>query len=286
MHVRGEYSFTGRQKAVLQTFADQAVIAIENARLFRELQERTAELGALNVELGIASQHKSEFLANMSHELRTPLNAIIGYSELLQEECTDLGDEGYIPDLERILISAKHLLTLINDILDLSKIEAGRMTIFVEEFDIPMLVSEVQSIVAPLVDKKGNVLVVECSPDAGAMTADVTKVRQALFNLLSNAAKFTEGGTITLTVGAEAETRSFAVRDTGIGMTEEQMGRLFEAFSQAEVSTSQKYGGTGLGLAISRDFCRIMGGDITVASVPGEGSTFTITLPKDVVSVE
>jgi signal transduction histidine kinase len=273
---RGEYRFTDAEKQLLQTFADQAVIAIENARLFNEIQEKSAQLE-------VASRHKSEFLASMSHELRTPLNAIIGYAELLAEECTDLGDEGYLPDLARINTAARHQLTLINDILDLSKIEAGRMTIFPEDFEVIALLDGVKSMVAPMVEKNGNVLVIECPADAGVMHADQTKVRQALFNLLSNAAKFTEGGTITLSVSHTLSPHPsvlFAVRDTGIGMTEEQMGRLFEAFSQAEASTASKYGGTGLGLALSREFCRLMGGDITVESIPGTGSTFTIALPR------
>jgi signal transduction histidine kinase len=258
------------------------------ATLEAKVEERTRELEEANDQLEVASRHKSEFLANMSHELRTPLNAIIGYSELLSEECTDLGDEGYLPDLARINTAARHQLTLINDILDLSKIEAGRMTIFPEDFEVIALLDGVKSMVAPMVEKNGNVLVIECPADAGTMHADATKVRQALFNLLSNAAKFTEGGTITLSVSHTLSPHPsvlFAVRDTGIGMTEEQMGRLFEAFSQAEASTASKYGGTGLGLALSREFCRLMGGDITVESVAGQGSTFTIALPRAVNAV-
>jgi signal transduction histidine kinase len=265
--------FTERHIALLESFADQAVIAIENARLFQELQEA-------NSQLAEASQHKSTFLANMSHELRTPLNAIIGYSEMLQEEAEDLDEQAFLPDLQRINGAGKHLLGLINDILDLSKIEAGRMDLFVEEFEVGRLVRDVQAIVQPLMEKNVNTLVVVCPGDVGTMHADQTKLRQALFNLLSNAAKFTDHGTISLTVQRESDAGlTFAVTDTGIGMTDEQLGRLFEAFSQAEASTRSRYGGTGLGLAISRHFCRLMGGDLTVESVYGEGSTFTVRLP-------
>jgi GAF domain-containing protein len=262
-------AFPAEVVALLETFATQSALAIENARLYRALEE--------------ASRHKSQFLANMSHELRTPLNAIIGYSEMLQEEAEDLGEDTFLPDLQKINAAGKHLLGLINDILDLSKIEAGRMDLYVESFEVGQLVRDVQAIVQPLVEKNGNTLVVECSNDVGTMRADLTKVRQTLFNLLSNASKFTDHGTIGLTVerepGTDGDWLTFAVSDTGIGMTEEQLERLFEAFSQAEASTRSKYGGTGLGLAISRHFCRMMGGDLTVTSVYGEGSTFTVRLP-------
>jgi signal transduction histidine kinase len=261
---------------LVQTFASQSVLAIENARLFQEVEENSHALE-------VASQHKSQFLANMSHELRTPLNAIIGYSEMLEEEAEDTGDEAYLPDLQRINSAGKHLLGLINDILDLSKIEAGRMDLFLETFSVNQLVQDVAAIVQPLVEKNGNTLVVSFPNDVGTIHADQTKVRQTLFNLLSNAAKFTDHGTIRLTVQRDAEDwLTFAVSDTGIGMTEEQLGRLFEAFSQAEASTRSRYGGTGLGLAISRHFCRLMGGDLTVESVYGEGSTFTVRLPAAV----
>jgi signal transduction histidine kinase len=234
----------------------------------------------------------------MSHELRTPLNAIIGYSEMLQEEAQDLDQKGFIPDLEKIHGAGKHLLGLINDVLDLSKIEAGKMTLYLEDFDVAKLVREVAATVQPLITKNGNRLEVECPSDLGTMHADVTKVRQTLFNLLSNASKFTEKGVIRLSVGQASRlsltssfspstgdrrdacpTLEFRVSDTGIGMTPEQLGRLFQAFEQADSSTSKKYGGTGLGLAISRKFCRLMGGDITVSSEAGKGSTFTVTLP-------
>jgi GAF domain-containing protein len=197
MVTRGEVDpFTDREIALLETFADQAVIAIENARLFDELERR-------NRELGEASQHKSQFLANMSHELRTPLNAIIGYSEMLQEEAEDLDAGTFLPDLRRINSAGKHLLGLINDILDLSKIESGRMELYPETFAVGRLVQDVASIIQPLVEKNGNTLVVDCPDDVGEMHADVTKVRQTLFNLLSNAAKFTDHGIIELRVTRE-----------------------------------------------------------------------------------
>jgi signal transduction histidine kinase len=283
--------------ALLQTFATQSALAIHNAWLYQQLD-------AQGQALAEASQHKSQFLANMSHELRTPLNAIIGYSEMLQEEAEDLGEGSLIPDLQKVNAAGKHLLGLINDILDLSKIEAGRMDLYLESFDVASLVQDVAAIVQPLVEKNGNALVVACPDEIGSMHADLTKVRQTLFNLLSNAAKFTEHGTIELRVardegrGARDEQDAsplnprpsslvtFAVSDTGIGMTEEQLGRLFEAFSQAEASTSSTYGGTGLGLAISRHFCRLMGGDLTVQSVYGQGSTFTIALPLAVPTAD
>ncbi|MEE8153478.1 MAG: GAF domain-containing protein, partial [Phycisphaerales bacterium] len=268
---------------LLQTFATHSALAIQNARLFREIEAKSRQLE-------IASQHKSQFLANMSHELRTPLNAIIGYSEMLQEEAEDLGQEGFVPDLNNIHVAGKHLLSLINDILDLSKIEAGKMELFLESFEIPSLVRDVVVTIQPLVEKNANTLNVDCPDDLGDMHADLTKVRQALFNLLSNACKFTERGTITFNVSQETMEDnpwvSFQVRDTGIGMTSEQMQKLFEAFSQADASTTRQFGGTGLGLAISRKFCQIMGGDITVESTFGQGSTFTIRLPAAVADAK
>ena len=309
------------------------------------LEAKAAALAESNRQLDLAreaaedaNRAKSSFLANMSHELRTPLNAIIGYSEMLQEEAEDLGQQGFIPDLQKVHGAGKHLLGLINDVLDLSKIESGKMTLYLEDFDVSKLVREVAATVQPLITKNGNTLEVECPTDLGTMRADVTKVRQTLFNLLSNASKFTEKGTIRLAVRkkngppspqpsppgegvadvaaqqsqrvgsadvlptilplrggegrGEGERPSildhcglrilFHVSDTGIGMTPEQLARLFQAFMQADASTSRKFGGTGLGLAISRKFCQMMGGDITVQSEHGKGSTFTVTLPAQV----
>jgi CheY-like chemotaxis protein/nitrogen-specific signal transduction histidine kinase len=237
-----------------------------------------------------ANTAKSQFLASMSHELRTPLNAIIGYSEMLEEEAAESGHAGYVPDLQKIRSAGRHLLALINDVLDLSKIEAGKMELHLETFELTPAIDAVAATVAPLIEKNGNRLCLELAPDLGVMRADVTRVRQVLFNLLSNASKFTEHGTITLTAAREAatpgDTMVLQVRDTGIGMTPEQLGRLFQAFSQAEAATASKYGGTGLGLAISRMFCEMMGGDITVASSPGQGTAFTVRLPAVVAERE
>ncbi|MBX6311618.1 MAG: PAS domain S-box protein [Isosphaeraceae bacterium] len=234
-----------------------------------------------------ASRAKSTFLANMSHELRTPLNAIIGYSEMLQEEAEADGREADAADLKKINTAGKQLLGLINDILDLSKIEAGKMDLYLETFDIPEMIRSLAETVQPLVEQNRNTLVIHCPPDLGAMRADLTKVRQALLNLLSNASKFTERGTITLEAAREREGGQdwvmFRITDTGIGMTPEQLARLFQPFTQADASTTRKYGGTGLGLTITRRFCQMMGGDVTVRSEPGRGSTFTIRLPTEVL---
>jgi PAS domain S-box-containing protein len=234
-----------------------------------------------------ANQTKSEFLANMSHELRTPLNAIIGYSELLQdvaEELEDAKDE-FIPDLANINTAGKHLLSLINDVLDLSKVEAGKMDVYFESFPVIELIRGVQSTIVPLVQKNDNTLTVVCPDDVGVMHSDLTKVRQMLFNLLSNAAKFTEHGTITVSVirvaRSDAEWLVFDVTDNGIGMSPEQAEKVFQPFSQADASTTRKYGGTGLGLAISEHFCGLLGGRISLESELGKGTTFTMELPAD-----
>jgi signal transduction histidine kinase/DNA-binding response OmpR family regulator len=259
-----------------------------------QMEQHEKEMSAMNAQLRqsqqealAATEAKSQFLANMSHELRTPLNAIIGYSEMLEEEAVETGKEDSIPDLKKINGAGKHLLALINDILDLSKIEAGKMELYLETFDLKTVLEDVVATTRLLVQKKSNALQINFSPDLGAMRADLTKVRQALFNLLSNASKFTEHGTISLDARREAgnshgEWIVLQVRDTGIGMSREQLSRMFQAFSQADASTVRKYGGTGLGLAITRHFCRMMGGDVTVASESGKGSTFTIRLPAEV----
>ena len=230
----------------------------------------------------IANRAKSQFLANMSHELRTPLNAIILFTELLRVEATDQGLEEFLPDLKKIHGAAKHLLALINDVLDLSKIESGKLELVLEMFDVPGMIRDVVTTIQPLAEKNANRLLVHCPDDAGTMLADLTKVRQSLFNLLSNACKFTEGGTVRLEVAREDRDGSwltFRVADTGIGMTTEHLGRLFRPFSQVDLSATRRFGGTGLGLAITRHFCEAMGGDIAVESQPGVGSTFTIQLP-------
>jgi signal transduction histidine kinase len=237
-----------------------------------------------------ASRAKSAFVANMSHELRTPLNAIIGYSEMLQEDAADLGYVQAVPDLERIQIAGRHLLGLINDILDLSKIEAGKMSICLEQFDVTALVTDVVGTTQPLIAAHRNHVSLELPADIGKMRSDPTKLRQVLLNLLSNAAKFTDRGHITINGGREVrDGRTWVVlrvRDTGIGMTDEQTARLFEDFMQADSSTTRRYGGTGLGLAISQRMARMMGGYIRAESEPALGSTFIVSLPAELTESE
>jgi signal transduction histidine kinase/CheY-like chemotaxis protein len=254
-----------------------------SAELEQTVAQRTEELHHAMEAAEGANRAKSGFLANMSHELRTPMNAIIGYSEMLMEDAEDDGNQDAFDDLKKIHGAGKHLLALINDVLDLSKIEAGKMDVYLETFEIETLVEGVVSTIDTLVQKNQNRLAVEVDPSLAEMRADVTKVRQALFNLLSNAAKFTHEGEIALRVQAEqVDGESWvhmSVSDSGIGIPPEKIDHVFEEFSQADDSTTRDYGGTGLGLPISRRFCRMMGGDITVASVVGEGSTFSIRLP-------
>ena len=245
------------------------------------------ELLAARRDAETANSAKSQFLANMSHELRTPLNAIIGYSEMLNEEFADTGQDELVGDLEKIHGAGRHLLSLINDVLDLSKIEAGKMEMSVESFDVRETLDEVVATARPLVEKNENAFALNFSNDLGTMETDRTRTHQVLLNLLSNASKFTENGTITLSAervanGTRTDDVVFSVQDSGIGMTPEQLDRVFEAFAQAEVSTSGKYGGTGLGLAITRRFSEMMGGDINVTSTIGGGSTFTVRLPVEV----
>jgi signal transduction histidine kinase len=276
----------GQLEIINQALKDEI---IERKRAQAELQKAKEAAEAANLA-------KSQFLATMSHELRTPLNGIIGFSQLLREEAIELEYEDFIPDLEAIYSSGIHLLSLIDDILDISQIEAGRTHLYLETIDIRTLIDEVVTTSEPLVEKNGNTLVVNCANHLGSIHADLTKVRQVLLNLLSNAAKFTERGTITLEVCCEEKSRDtnsrgnfnssfivFRVTDTGIGMTPEQLQKIFKAFTQADASTTRKYGGTGLGLTIGCHFCQMMGGEISAVSQLNRGSTFTVRLPTQVV---
>ena len=267
-------------------------VIVENEATLVRLGESQATLAAAKQESDdardaaeAANRAKSAFLANMSHELRTPLSAVIGYSEMMEEEVEDLGQAGLSKDLGKIKSNAKHLLSLINDVLDLSKIEANRMDTFAEDVDVSELVREVATTVGSLIGVKGNTLAIELEGHVGAMHTDVVKLRQCLFNLLGNASKFTRDGRIVLRVQRIGEGRAaellFSVIDTGIGMTVEQVGRLFQRFSQADETTTRKFGGTGLGLAITRAFSRLLGGDISVTSTYGSGTTFLLRVPAD-----
>jgi len=267
--------FTDKQIALVETFADQAAIAIENVRLFDEIQEKSKQLAE-------ASERKSQFLASMSHELRTPLNAIIGLTEMMVTNAPRFGTEKALEPLRRVNAAGTHLLSLINEILDLSKIEAGKLELNPEPVNLAWLIDEVIGTAGQLAEKNKNRLVVDAQDNLGALTADSMRLKQILLNLLSNACKFTKEGEVALRVRKVADGRDWvelAVADSGIGMTAEQQAKLFQEFTQADSLTSRRYGGTGLGLAISRKLARMMGGDVTVTSEPGKGSVFTVRLP-------
>ena len=281
-----EYQYNGRYVRISERRI-QGGGAVAVYTDITELKQQNIELGQAREASEVANQAKSQFLANMSHELRTPLNAIIGYSEILQEDAADTGQAQFVPDLKKIEGAGRHLLGLINDILDLSKIEAGKMDVYLEEIEVSSLLDEVTAIITPLAARNSNTLEI-CTPDAiGSMRSDRTKIKQCLLNVLSNASKFTHGGKLTLSVERfERFMIRMAISDTGIGMNEEQQSRLFQAFSQADPSTTKRFGGTGLGLAITRHFCRLLGGDITAASEVGKGSTFTLVFRDQVAEAQ
>jgi signal transduction histidine kinase len=304
MTIFSRREFSSSMQDTMAAVADGVAVGIERKRAEAELKRRARDLeeaheiqrtnaqqlSGLVDQLRVTQRHaeaatraKSDFLASMSHELRTPLNAIILYSELLQEEAADHGQQGSITDLQKIQSAGKHLLELINDILDLSKIEAGKMSLSIETFDVRTMIDELLDTAAPLVQKNNNRLNVHCEDTLGTMDSDLTKTRQILLNLLSNAGKFTRDGAVTLDVRhstmAGRPCVEFAVTDTGVGMTQAQTEKIFEPFTQADVTTTRKYGGTGLGLALVARFCQLMGGSVAVQSAPAEGARFVVRLP-------
>ncbi|MCV6636691.1 ATP-binding protein [Candidatus Albibeggiatoa sp. nov. NOAA] len=269
--------------------AQKMRLQIQKSRV--EIQKHKLEAQRAKVQANAANQTKTQFLANMSHELRTPMNAIIGYTEILQEDAKDQGRDEFIPDLQKIHGASYHLLDLINNLFDMSRIESSKMDLYIETFDIAPMIQDVANAVAPLLEKQSNILKVNCDSALGTMSADLTKVRQNLMNLLTNANKFSQQSIITLTVTREQDEARidwiiFGVSDQGIGMTDDQMKKLFQAFAQIDPTNQRRYGGSGLGLAITKQFCDIMGGDISVDSHFGEGSTFTIRLPAEVKPME
>src|SRR5437763_1225574 len=281
-----DFPHIGRRVMLLNArklHAEFVVLAMEDVT---ERRRAEGEVATAKEAAETANRTKSLFLANMSHELRTPLNAILGFSEMLQEEAVERDLQDFSADLQKISTAGKHLLGLINDILDLSKIEAGKMELHLEAFSIATLIAEVATTIDMQVAKNGNKRQLICAPDVGIMRADLSKVRQGLFNLVSNAAKFTHDGRIKIEAERQIMDGSdwivFRVSDTGIGLSSEQIVRLFQSFTQADASTTRKFGGTGLGLALTRRFCQMMSGDVTVHSVPGQGSVFTIKLPATV----
>lgn len=282
-----EFPVIGRRVMLLNarklrhgSHAELVVLALEDVTERRRVEGEVAKAKQAAEK---ANRTKSLFLANMSHELRTPLNAILGFSEMLQEEATERKLHDFEADLQKISTAGKHLLGLINDILDLSKIEAGKMELHLEDFDVQELVDEIASTIRLQVARNGNTLEVNAGPEVGSMYGDLSKVRQGLFNLVSNAAKFTHGGRIEITAERQLsdgmEWMMFRVSDTGIGLSPDQIVRLFQPFTQADASTTRRFGGTGLGLALTRRFCQMMKGDVTLRSIPGEGSVFTMLLP-------
>jgi signal transduction histidine kinase len=282
---RGRIQSLSREELMAEIQQKNRDLERHSAELEATVAQRTVELKQAMEAAKAANRAKSGFLANMSHELRTPLNAIIGYSEMLIEDAEDEGNEDAAGDLKKIHSAGTHLLSLISDVLDLAKIEAGKTSIYLETFEVPRMVDDVVSTIDTLVKKNGNRLKVEVDEAIGEMRADITKVRQALFNLLSNAAKFTHEGVVGLVVQGEQEDGvdwiRMSVSDSGIGIPPEKIDQVFDEFSQADETTTRDYGGTGLGLPISRRFCQMMGGDITVESAVGEGSTFMIRLPLE-----
>ena len=285
MVVAGVLSALGSNIYVFMMAAYYSSVVDSQSELIKEIDRHQSTLKALTRakdDAERANGAKSEFLAKMSHELRTPLNAVLGYSELLLEDAELDGRGEQIADLQKISAAGKHLLAMVNDILDISKIEAGKMVLHVENVDLDKLIDEIEATARPLAAKNANSFVVQRGPDLGVMRADITKLRQAIFNLLSNAAKFTQNGQITLSVKRSGDWMEIAVADTGIGISQEQQKALFSNFTQASSKIAAVYGGTGLGLSLSQNLCRLMGGRIEIESEPGEGSVFTIWLPAQV----